>query len=183
MKTTKDWHQGMGNVQILPGCAQSDYGSYNVTEPPIDAPRDPLVIGFAKAKGPAVPVALQKPVSENGSFFVSRHSAVPQGVLDIIQSMPHDAHPMGVLVNSMSAVFIFHPDANPALRVSNKNCWQVYLVAASHYNRHEDRRTIESILHLAGLKNVKSKTPVYARYFNKAQNSFISRMVFNPEAS
>lgn len=23
-------------------CAQSDYGSYNVTEPPIDAPRDPL---------------------------------------------------------------------------------------------------------------------------------------------
>lgn len=23
-------------------CAQSDYGCYNVTEPPIDAPRDPL---------------------------------------------------------------------------------------------------------------------------------------------
>ncbi|KAL2336247.1 hypothetical protein Fmac_010693 [Flemingia macrophylla] len=54
------------------------------------------VIGFAKVKGPSVPVALQK---------------------DIIQSMPHDAHPMGVLVNSMSALSIFHPDANPALRV------------------------------------------------------------------
>ncbi|KAL2340695.1 hypothetical protein Fmac_008635 [Flemingia macrophylla] len=61
-------------------------------------------------------------------FAVSQHSVVPQGVLDIIQSMPHDAHPMGVLVNSMSALSIFHPDANPALRVSNKNCWQVTLV-------------------------------------------------------
>ncbi|KAL1191108.1 Citrate synthase 3, peroxisomal [Cardamine amara subsp. amara] len=49
-------------------------------------------------------------------FAVSQHSAVPQGVLDIIQSMPHDAHPMGVLVSAMSALSIFHPDANPALR-------------------------------------------------------------------
>lgn len=48
-------------------------------------------------------------------FTVSQHSAVPQGVLDIIQSMPHDAHPMGVLVSAMSALSIFHPDANPAL--------------------------------------------------------------------
>lgn len=36
---------------------------------------------------------------------------------DIIQSMPHDAHPMGVLVSAMSTLSIFHPDANPALRV------------------------------------------------------------------
>ncbi|MBA0559772.1 hypothetical protein Golob_016718 [Gossypium lobatum] len=49
-------------------------------------------------------------------FAVSQHSAVPQGVLDIIQSMPHDAHPMGVLVSAMSALSVFHPDANPALR-------------------------------------------------------------------
>ncbi|XP_074286167.1 citrate synthase, glyoxysomal-like [Silene latifolia] len=49
-------------------------------------------------------------------FAVSQHSAVPQGILDIIQSMPHDAHPMGVLVSAMSALSIFHPDANPALR-------------------------------------------------------------------
>lgn len=33
--------------------------------------------------------------------------------------MPHDAHPMGVLVSAMSALSIFHPDANPALRVSS----------------------------------------------------------------
>ena len=31
--------------------------------------------------------------------------------------MPHDAHPMGVLVSAMSALSIFHPDANPALSV------------------------------------------------------------------
>ncbi|KAI3696108.1 hypothetical protein L1987_79117 [Smallanthus sonchifolius] len=37
-------------------------------------------------------------------------------VLDIIHAMPHDAHPMGVLVSAMSALSVFHPDANPALR-------------------------------------------------------------------
>ncbi|KAL5716546.1 citrate (Si)-synthase [Ranunculus cassubicifolius] len=35
---------------------------------------------------------------------------------DIIQTMPHDAHPMGVLCSAMSALSVFHPDANPALR-------------------------------------------------------------------
>ncbi|KAL3821382.1 hypothetical protein ACJIZ3_007287 [Penstemon smallii] len=50
-------------------------------------------------------------------FAVSQHSAVPQGLLDIIQAMPHDAHPMGVLVSAMSALSVFHPDANPALRL------------------------------------------------------------------
>ncbi|XP_054797409.1 citrate synthase, glyoxysomal-like [Prosopis cineraria] len=49
-------------------------------------------------------------------FAISQHSAVPQGVLDIIQSMPHDAHPMGVLVSAISALSVFHPDANPALK-------------------------------------------------------------------
>ncbi|KAA0054523.1 hypothetical protein IC582_026407 [Cucumis melo] len=49
-------------------------------------------------------------------FAISQHSAVPQGLLDIIQAMPHDAHPMGVLVSAMSALSVFHPDANPALR-------------------------------------------------------------------
>ncbi|KAB1209728.1 Citrate synthase, glyoxysomal [Morella rubra] len=49
-------------------------------------------------------------------FAISQHSAIPQGVLDIIHAMPHDAHPMGVLVSAMSALSVFHPDANPALR-------------------------------------------------------------------
>ncbi|KAJ9682697.1 hypothetical protein PVL29_018593 [Vitis rotundifolia] len=37
-------------------------------------------------------------------FAVSQHSAVPQGILDIIQAMPHDAHPMGVFVSAMNAL-------------------------------------------------------------------------------
>ncbi|KAJ6329273.1 hypothetical protein OIU77_010867 [Salix suchowensis] len=49
-------------------------------------------------------------------FAILQHSALPQGVLDIIQAMPHDAHPMGVLVSAMSTLSIYHPDANPALR-------------------------------------------------------------------
>ncbi|XP_058788209.1 citrate synthase 3, peroxisomal-like [Vicia villosa] len=53
---------------------------------------------------------------QDWEFAVSQHSAVPQGVLDLIQSMPQDAHPMGVLVNALSALSVYHPDANPALR-------------------------------------------------------------------
>ncbi|GMY08900.1 citrate synthase, glyoxysomal [Fagus crenata] len=49
-------------------------------------------------------------------FAIAQHSAVPQGILDVIHAMPHDAHPMGVLVSAMSALSVFHPDANPALR-------------------------------------------------------------------
>ncbi|RYR45537.1 hypothetical protein Ahy_A07g031372 isoform A [Arachis hypogaea] len=49
-------------------------------------------------------------------FAISQHSAVPQGVLDLIQALPHDAHPMGALVNAISSLSIYHPDANPALR-------------------------------------------------------------------
>lgn len=41
---------------------------------------------------------------------------------DIIAKMPHDAHPMGVLVSAMSTLSVFHPDANPALRVSTTVC-------------------------------------------------------------
>lgn len=50
-------------------------------------------------------------------FIISNSSYLITFVQDIIQSMPHDAHPMGVLVSAMSALSIFHPDANPALRV------------------------------------------------------------------
>ncbi|CAI8604163.1 unnamed protein product [Vicia faba] len=50
---------------------------------------------------------------QDWEFAVSQHSAVPQGVLDLIQSMPQDAHPMGVLVNALSALSVYHPDVNP----------------------------------------------------------------------
>ncbi|VVB04319.1 unnamed protein product [Arabis nemorensis] len=50
---------------------------------------------------------------------VSQHSKVPQGVLDIIQSMPHDAHPASIIVSAMSTLSIFHYDANPSLKGHN----------------------------------------------------------------
>jgi len=43
--------------------------------------------------------------------------------------MPHDAHPMGVLVSAMSALSVFHPDANPALRVQSiLNLNKLYII-------------------------------------------------------
>ncbi|KAF2588565.1 hypothetical protein F2Q70_00041118 [Brassica cretica] len=34
---------------------------------------------------------------------------------DIIQSMPHDSHPIGSLASAISVLSLFHPDANPSL--------------------------------------------------------------------
>ena len=53
--------------------------------------------------------------NKDAQFVVSQFSAVPQGILDIIQTMVHTAHPMGVLVNVMSALSVFHPDAHSIL--------------------------------------------------------------------
>ncbi|CAK9191097.1 unnamed protein product [Sphagnum troendelagicum] len=47
---------------------------------------------------------------------IAQHSAVPQGVLDIIAALPHDAHPMGMLIGSICTLSSFHADANPALQ-------------------------------------------------------------------
>ncbi|BBN17619.1 citrate synthase [Marchantia polymorpha subsp. ruderalis] len=47
---------------------------------------------------------------------VSQHSAVPEGVLKIIASLPHDAHPMGMLMVGICTLSSFHNDSNPALR-------------------------------------------------------------------
>ncbi|GKV49623.1 hypothetical protein SLEP1_g56364 [Rubroshorea leprosula] len=70
-------------------------------------------------------------------FAVSQHSAVPQGILDIIQSMPHGTRPMGVLVSEMSALPIFQPDANPALKlcVFRGHLFQAPTIAATAYLR------------------------------------------------
>ncbi|MED6153687.1 Citrate synthase 3, peroxisomal [Stylosanthes scabra] len=48
---------------------------------------------------------------------ISQNSAVPQAVLDLIQSMPDDAHPMSMLSSAMSALSVFHPDANTSFKV------------------------------------------------------------------
>ncbi|KAJ9702944.1 hypothetical protein PVL29_004617 [Vitis rotundifolia] len=51
----------------------------------------------------------------NRKFVVSQFSTVPQGILDIIQTMVHAAHLMGVFVNVMSVLSIFHPNAHSIL--------------------------------------------------------------------
>lgn len=38
---------------------------------------------------------------------------------DVLAALPHDAHPMGMLVGSICALSSFHPDANPALKVQH----------------------------------------------------------------
>lgn len=38
----------------------------------------------------------------------------------VLAALPHDAHPMGMLVGSICALSSFHPDANPALAVHFK---------------------------------------------------------------
>ncbi|KAG6546395.1 hypothetical protein Mapa_012135 [Marchantia paleacea] len=49
-------------------------------------------------------------------FAISQHSAVPKGVLKIISALPHDAHPMGMLMVGICTLSSFHNDSNPALR-------------------------------------------------------------------
>ncbi|PNH11655.1 Citrate synthase 2, peroxisomal [Tetrabaena socialis] len=44
-----------------------------------------------------------------------RHSALPTEVVAVVAAMPHDAHPMGVLMTGLCALSTMHPEANPAL--------------------------------------------------------------------
>jgi citrate synthase len=53
---------------------------------------------------------------EDWESTIMQHSAVPEGVLKVIHCLPHDGHPMGVLVGAICALSSFHPDANPALQ-------------------------------------------------------------------
>lgn len=47
---------------------------------------------------------------------IMQHSAVPDAVLNVIHALPHDSHPMGVLVGAICALSSCHGDANPALQ-------------------------------------------------------------------
>ncbi|KAG6541027.1 hypothetical protein Mapa_017600 [Marchantia paleacea] len=57
-----------------------------------------------------------KPQLSDWEYTIAQHSAVPEGVLNIIGALPHDAHPMGMLVGAICTLSSFHNDANPALR-------------------------------------------------------------------
>lgn len=43
------------------------------------------------------------------------HSAIPESVQAAMDALPHDAHPMSVLLTGLSALGGVHPEANPAI--------------------------------------------------------------------
>lgn len=46
---------------------------------------------------------------------VMRHSALPVAVEEAIAALPHDAHPMGVILTGLAALSTCHPEQNPAI--------------------------------------------------------------------
>eukprot|EP00245_Coleochaete_scutata_P001385 TRINITY_DN11693_c0_g1_i1.p1 TRINITY_DN11693_c0_g1~~TRINITY_DN11693_c0_g1_i1.p1 ORF type:complete len:538 (-),score=93.01 TRINITY_DN11693_c0_g1_i1:543-2156(-) len=97
---------------------------------------------------------------------VMHHSAVPEGVLASIQALPHDAHPMGVLVGAICGLSSYHPDANPALQgqdlydnkaVRDKQIVRVLgkvpTLAAAAYNRMAGRPPVTPATNLSYAEN------------------------------
>lgn len=50
---------------------------------------------------------------------VSRHSALPVVVEEVIAALPHDCHPMACLLTGLTALSGCHPEQNPALAGQN----------------------------------------------------------------
>jgi citrate synthase len=50
---------------------------------------------------------------------VVMHSGVPRAVEDVIHAMPHDAHPMAIILTGLCALSGCHPEQNPALAGQN----------------------------------------------------------------
>jgi citrate synthase len=46
---------------------------------------------------------------------VMRHSALPVAVEEVLAALPHDSHPMGVILTGLAALSTCHPEQNPAL--------------------------------------------------------------------
>ena len=49
---------------------------------------------------------------------IMRHSALPVPVIAALEALPHDAHPMGVILAGLNALSTFHPEQNPALQAA-----------------------------------------------------------------
>ena len=49
-----------------------------------------------------------------------------------IDTLPYDAHPMGILVGSICALSAYHADANPAIQV----CSVLNLIATTVFQKH-----------------------------------------------
>jgi citrate synthase len=58
------------------------------------------------------------PSKSQADYFTDRvmkHTFVHEDLKNMMKSFRYDAHPMGMLVSSMAAMSLLHPDANPAL--------------------------------------------------------------------
>uniref|UniRef100_A0A7S3YP81 Citrate synthase n=1 Tax=Lotharella globosa TaxID=91324 RepID=A0A7S3YP81_9EUKA len=45
---------------------------------------------------------------------IMRHTYIPEGLKTMMKSFRHDAHPMGMVISTVSAMSTFYPEANPA---------------------------------------------------------------------
>eukprot|EP00029_Vermamoeba_vermiformis_P005842 TRINITY_DN2139_c0_g1_i1.p1 TRINITY_DN2139_c0_g1~~TRINITY_DN2139_c0_g1_i1.p1 ORF type:complete len:506 (-),score=168.70 TRINITY_DN2139_c0_g1_i1:120-1637(-) len=50
---------------------------------------------------------------------IMRHTFIHENLVELMQTFRYDAHPMGILISSISAMGTFYPDANPALQGSD----------------------------------------------------------------
>jgi len=50
---------------------------------------------------------------------IMRHTFIHENLVQLMQTFRYDAHPMGMLISSISAMGTFYPDANPALQGSD----------------------------------------------------------------
>jgi len=79
---------------------------------------------------------------------VMRHTYIHEDLKKLTDSFRYDAHPMGMLISTISAMSTFHPEANPALttqqvyddeRVRNKQVHRIVgtipTIAAFAYRR------------------------------------------------
>ncbi len=56
---------------------------------------------------------------ETFNFKIMNHTYIHSDLERMIKSFRYDAHPMGMLVSSLSALSTLHPEANPALMGDN----------------------------------------------------------------
>lgn len=89
------------------------------------------------------------------------HSAIPEGVQAAMDALPHDAHPMSVLLTGLSALGGVHPEANPAIVGQNvykdavtrdKNIvrliGKIPGLAAAAYHKHTGRKAAHPGAHM-----------------------------------
>jgi citrate synthase len=55
------------------------------------------------------------PILKYFSGRVMRHTYIHENLKTMMKSFRYDAHPMGMLISTITAMSTYHPEANPAL--------------------------------------------------------------------